>query len=72
MKKYEMTGATIVHQGHKLRRIRALTAFGRIEAGAIGDWIEARRVKSMGAWLALRSSMQICVWNSGSLRNIED
>jgi carbonic anhydrase/acetyltransferase-like protein (isoleucine patch superfamily) len=41
MKKYEMTDETIVHQGHKLRRIRALTAFHRIEAGEIGGWVEA-------------------------------
>lgn len=41
MKKYEMTDETLVHRGHKLRRIRALSAFGRIEAGAIGGWVEA-------------------------------
>ena len=38
--KYEFTGETKVESGVTLRRIRAVTAFGAIAAGAVGGWIE--------------------------------
>lgn len=40
MKKYELTGETIVHLGHTLHRIRALISFNDVQAGDLGGWIE--------------------------------
>ena len=50
----------------------AFDGFVLIQAASSRTCQKTGRVKSMGAWLALRPSMQICVWNPGSLRNIED
>ena len=40
MKKYEFTGEVKILLGHRLHQIRAVVAFGSIEAGKIGGWIE--------------------------------
>ena len=44
MKKYEFTGEVkrikLIGTEVVLRRIRAVTAFGGVEAGDIGGWIE--------------------------------
>ena len=40
MKKYEFTGETKVWLGRTLHRIRALVAFGDVEVGDLGGWIE--------------------------------
>ena len=40
MKKYEFTGEVKIWLGRTLRRIRALIAFGDVEAGEAGGWIE--------------------------------
>ena len=40
MKKYEFTGETKVWLGITLHRIRALVAFGDVDVGDLGGWIE--------------------------------
>ena len=40
MKKYELTTETKVVSGHTLYRIRALVAFGSVDTGELGGWIE--------------------------------
>ena len=40
MKKYEFTGEVKWWFGHTLHQIRALVAFGAVDAGEIGGWIE--------------------------------
>ena len=40
MKKYEFTGEVKLWLGRTLRQIRATVAFGKVEAGEIGGWIE--------------------------------
>ena len=40
MKKYELTTETKVVYGHTLYRIRALVAFGNVDTGELGGWIE--------------------------------
>lgn len=40
MKKYELTTETKVVSGHTLYRIRALVAFGNVDTGELGGWIE--------------------------------
>ena len=40
MKKYELTTKTKVVSGHTLYRIRALVAFGSVDTGELGGWIE--------------------------------
>ena len=40
MKKYELTAETKVVFGRTLHRIRALVAFGNVNAGELGGWIE--------------------------------
>lgn len=40
-KKYELTDETIEHNGHILHRIRALRAFGSVERGQLGGFVES-------------------------------
>ena len=40
MKKFELTSETKLHFGRILYRIRALVAFGDVEAGELGGWVE--------------------------------
>lgn len=40
MKKYKLTAETKVVFGRTLHRIRALVAFGNVNAGELGGWIE--------------------------------
>ena len=40
MKKYEFTGEVKVWLGRTLHQIRATIAFGEVEAGEVGGWIE--------------------------------
>lgn len=40
MKKYELTAETKVVFGRTLHRIRALVAFGNVNTGELGGWIE--------------------------------
>ena len=43
MKKYELTNETKLWFGRTLYRIRALVAFGDVEAGDLGGWIETEK-----------------------------
>ena len=40
MKKYEFTGETMLLFGRTLHRIRAVIAFGEVQVGDLGGWIE--------------------------------
>lgn len=40
MKKFELTGETKLWFGRTLHRIRALVAFGDVDVGELGGWIE--------------------------------
>ena len=42
MKKYELTTNTKMYLGKKLFQIRALIAFGNVEAGELGGWLEKK------------------------------
>ncbi len=52
-KKYELTQEQILVQGRTLYRIRALTSFGDVTAGALGGWIEQEENLSQqgNAWI---------------------
>lgn len=43
MKKYEFTGEVKTWLGRTLHQIRAVVAFGEIEAGEVGGWIEKEK-----------------------------
>lgn len=53
LKKYELTSETKVVSGKTLYRIRALVAFGDVEAGELGGWVEceANLSQSDTAWV---------------------
>lgn len=42
-RKYELTAESKVIWGHTLYRIRALVAFGNVQAGELGGWIEEEK-----------------------------
>lgn len=52
--KYRFTGKTMMYDGHKLRRIRAVKDFGNVKAGTLGGWIEseANLTHDNDAWVA--------------------
>ncbi|OTO02264.1 hypothetical protein [Enterococcus sp. 5B3_DIV0040] len=52
-KKYELTNETIEVKGRLLRRIRAVRAFGTVEAGALGGFVEGEKNLSQegSCWL---------------------
>ena len=54
MKKYELTAETKVVFGRTLYRIRALIAFGNVDAGEKGGWIEkeSNLDQSGDAWVS--------------------
>ena len=53
MKKYELTNETKVVDGRTLHRIRALVAFGDVQVGDLGGWIEKEENLSQegSAWV---------------------
>ena len=53
MKKYEFTGEVKRWLGRTLHQIRALVAFGNVEAGEVGGWIEKEENLSQdgNAWV---------------------
>lgn len=65
MKKYELTTETKVWFGRTLYRIRALVAFGDVEVGELGGWIEkeANLNQEGNAWVSddARVSDNACV-----------
>ena len=53
MKKFELTGETKLWFGRTLHRIRALVAFGDVDVGELGGWIEneSNLDQSGNAWV---------------------
>lgn len=53
-KKYRFAGSTVMHDGHKLYRIRAIRDFGIVKTGTLGGWIEseANLAHDNDAWVA--------------------
>ncbi len=75
MKKFELTTETKVVFGRALYRIKALIAFGNVEAGELGGWIEKESNLSQdgGAWVSDNAKVYGNAWvfGTGKTRNGE-
>ena len=60
MKKYEFTGETKVWLGRTLHRIRALVAFGDVEVGDLGGWIEKEENLAQEGEAWVYGEAQVC------------
>ena len=68
MKKFELTGEFVTNiSGKKLFRIRALVAFGNVEAGELGGYVEKKENLSDdgNAWVSGNALVSGDAWVSG-------
>ena len=65
--KYELTQETKTVDGVKLRRIKALKAFGNVKAGELGGWIEEEKNLDQAgqAWVYGNAQVSGDAWVSG-------
>ena len=76
MEKYEFTGEELKVGGRVLRRIRAVRAFGGVQAGEVGGWIEKEGNLSHegmcwvydSAWVYGSARVYDSAWVSGEAR----
>ena len=70
MKKYELTAESIVKFGRTLFRIKALVAFGDIEEGELGGFVEKEENldQSGDAWVSGNAGVSGDAWVSGNAR----
>ncbi|PWL51357.1 MAG: hypothetical protein DBY38_15055 [Clostridium cadaveris] len=68
MKKYELTSEYIEVFGRKLFRIKALIAFGSIEVGELGGYVETENnlSQSDNAWVSDNAMVYGDAWVSGN------
>ena len=75
MKKFELTGEFVINIfGKKLFRIRALVAFGNVEAGELGGYVEKEENLSDAgdAWVSGNARVSGDAWVSGDAQVFGD